>query len=408
MFSKKSLLHSPLSHIAGLPIKCYNLSKGGISMTNRHLLVFSASIGNGHNQAAKAFITAWEKMYPQQSEFIDFVSHQTAMDRLAQWGYEFMIQHCPWAYEFMYRLSDLSWIGPFMRWQTGFFCDRRIQEWIDKSPVPPAALVFSHPTPANAASALKRKGKITIPLIGIVTDFAVHQLWQDPYLDLYIVPHEEFVQPLINQGIPPEKILPAGIPIGEAFWDINIIENNNDHNAESLEILIAGGGWGMGPLKEAFLALENLSRPCNVTVITGKNEALKNELDLYVGKSRNNLDVVGYTSEIHKYMQKAHLFITKAGGLSTSESFACGTPLLLLPGRAGQEEDNCRFFDKHGAAFHVNSIKEIPQKVEKLLQSEEFRQELTQNAINLGKPHAAQNSAKRVEELLNKANSLGA
>lgn len=367
-------------------------------MTNRHLLVFSASIGNGHNQAAKAFIAAWEKKHPNQSQFIDFVGHQTALDRLSQWGYEFMIQHCPWAYDILYRVSDLAWIGPFMRWQSGFFCSGRIKDWVEESAIPPAALVFSHPTPANAATALKRKGKITIPLIGIITDFAAHQLWKDTALDLFIVPHEEFIKPLVDQGIDPKKILPTGIPIGEAFWEM--APHQISHHSKPLEILIAGGGWGMGPLKETVQILENLSQPCNITLITGKNEALKKEMDAYVPSSQNHLDIVGYTNEIHRYMEKAHLFITKAGGLSTSESFACGTPLLLLPGRAGQEEDNCRFFEKHGSAFYVNSIKEIPAQVEKVLQFEDFRKSLTDNAIKLGRPHAALDASKRVEELL--------
>lgn len=366
-------------------------------MKNRYLLVFSASIGNGHNQAAKAFLEAWEEKYPMQGQFVDFLKEQTVFDRLTQWGYEFLIQHFPWLYDWMYRISDIGWIGSFMRWQTGIFCSSRIQKTVQDCAYPPAGLVFTHPTPANAASALKKKGQLPFPLIGIVTDFAIHQLWKDTGLDFYVIPNKELVSALTDLGIPKEKILPAGIPIGSSFWDAS---PSSSLESTTLNILVAGGGWGMGPLKEAVLSLENLSRPCKITLITGKNQELEKEMQSYISQTKNELEVVGYTSKMADYMKSADLFITKSGGLSTSESFACGTPLLLLPGRAGQEEDNWRFFERHGAALAVNHVREIPFKVEQVLQSSRFQKDLTVNAILLGKPKAALQAAEAVEKLL--------
>ena len=368
-------------------------------MKNRFLLVFSASIGNGHNQAARAFIKAWEKNYPLQSQFIDFLADATIADKFSQWSYEFMIQHCPYVYDWLYRISDLPLVGSFLRNWTGFFVKSRIMKQINRCTYAPAGLVFTHPTPANAASMLKKSGKIDQPLIGIVTDYAIHQLWIDSGLDIYVIPHEDLKDRLIKAGIPVEKIYPLGIPIDQSFWDRNpqkeIIAN------KKLTILIAGGGWGMGPLKETWEILENhLSTPCQITLITGKNKALFNEMSPFIGKGRHELQVVGYTQEIDRYMSEADIFITKAGGLSTSESFACGTPLLLLPGRAGQEEDNCRFFDQRGAALFVNNLCDVPSQVNKIISSPQFKKYLTDSAIALGKPKAAIQAAEVVDKLL--------
>ena len=60
--------------------------KERVVVKNRFLLVFSASMGNGHNQAARAFIKAWEKNYPLQSQFIDFLAHATIADKFSQWS----------------------------------------------------------------------------------------------------------------------------------------------------------------------------------------------------------------------------------------------------------------------------------------------------------------------------------
>lgn len=364
-------------------------------MTIKKLLVFSVSIGSGHNQAAKAFISAWNQTSTSPAIFVDFLESQTIWDRFSQRAYEWMIQHLPWCYDFLYRVSDLKYIGTFLRWQTGLFCAPRLLKYIQHYESAPAALVFTHPTPANAAAALKRKGKITAPLIGIVTDFSIHELWKDPGLDLYIIPHEKLSHFLTAAGIPKEKILCAGIPVGENFWDL---VPSAKSSTDTPHFLVAGGGWGMGPLKETIQILENLAFPCKITLVTGRNRKLKEEMDSFALKSKHPLEVIGFTKEMHQYMQDADLFITKAGGLSTSESFACGTPLLLLPGRAGQEEDNCQFFSEYGAALYINHMKELPNKMEDFLRSENLRQTLFEKALELGTPSAARNAAKAVSK----------
>lgn len=366
-------------------------------MNTKKLLIFSVSIGSGHNQAAKAFIAAWNKSHISQATFIDFLESQTILDRFSQWGYEFMIQHLPWFYDALYRLSDLKYIGTILRWQTGFFYSSRLIKYIKMYEPEPAVLVFTHPTPANAAAALKRKGEISAPLIGIVTDFDIHQLWKDPHLDFYIVPHEKLIQELIDSGISKEKIISPGIPIGEDYWNINAKEKE----AEGMpKFLVAGGGWGMGPLKETVQILDSLPFPCEITLIAGRNSALKEEMDSYAKSSKQKMEVVGFTKEMHQYMQKADLFITKAGGLSTSESFACGTPLLLLPGRAGQEKDNCRFFAEYGAALSINRMSELRKKLELFCYSADVRRALSKKAKHLGTPNAALSAVQGVEKFL--------
>lgn len=51
----------------------------------------------------------------------------------------------------------------------------------------PDVLVFTHPFPAGAAALLKRQRRLTIPLVGVITDFAIHQLWVYPQIDAYFV-----------------------------------------------------------------------------------------------------------------------------------------------------------------------------------------------------------------------------
>ena len=366
-------------------------------MEQHHLMVISSSIGNGHNQAAKAFISGWESSGYGSAHFIDFLEAQTPPDRFAQWGYEMMIQHAPWSYEFLYRISDFNLTGALIRNQCALSMKERLLQFIKNEEAEVHGLAFTHPSPANAASWLKKKGQLSLPLAGIVTDFVIHELWADTGLDLYCVPHEEQAEKLRKIGIPSHKVHATGIPISDAFWAPPIPKNEQ----ENLHLLIAGGGWGMGPLKEAYQTLESLSAPCKVTFIAGKNQSLEEEMKSLIPHTKHDLTVLGYTNKIAEYMESADLLISKAGGLTTSEALSRGTPLLLLPGRAGQEEDNAKFIEKFGAAISLQRVKDIPEKVEELLRAPSALNALSKNALALGSPSAAKDSAKWMNQLLN-------
>ncbi len=366
-------------------------------MEQHHLMVISSSIGNGHNQAAKAFISGWEASGYGSAHFIDFLEAQTPPDRFAQWGYEMMIQHAPWSYEFLYRISDFNLTGSLIRTQCALSMKARLMQLIENEGKEIHGLAFTHPSPANAASWLKKKGQLSLPLAGIVTDFVIHELWADTGLDLYCVPHEEQADKLIKIGIPSHKIHATGIPISEPFWAPPIPQPQQ----AKLHLLIAGGGWGMGPLKEAYQTLESLSVPCKVTFIAGKNQPLEEEMKNLIGHTKHDLTVLGYTDKIAEYMESADLLISKAGGLTTSEALSRGTPLLLLPGRAGQEEDNAQFIEKHGAAISLHRVKDIPRKIEELLRTPSSLVSLSENALALGRPSAAKDSANWMNQLLN-------
>lgn len=93
-------------------------------------------------------------------------------------------------------------------------------------------------------------------------------------------------------------------------------------------------------LLSALVATPNL----HVTVITGKNEALRRELQ----QAYPSFTVLGYTDRVAEYMAKADLLLTKAGGITTFEAIHAGTPLCLLRPFLMQEEANARYVEQHG------------------------------------------------------------
>ncbi len=80
----------------------------------------------------------------------------------------------------------------------------------------PQALVCTQAVPCSVFAAEKRNG-LNIPLIAVITDFAIHSYWVHSEVDLYCVASEEARKYLIHQGMPASKIVVTGIPISPTF-----------------------------------------------------------------------------------------------------------------------------------------------------------------------------------------------
>ena len=69
-------------------------------------------------------------------------------------------------------------------------------------------------------------------------------------------------------------------------------------------------------------------------------------------------------------MQSADLFLTKPGGLSSTEAAAAGVPMVLIDAVAGCEEHNLDFFLKLGGAVTAETPEELASLALSLLADE--------------------------------------
>lgn len=66
---------------------------------------------------------------------------------------------------------------------------------------------------------IARKGKITVPISNILTDFEPHGLWYvlPEYLKYFFVPTEEMKKALMEKNIKESQVHVTGIPINPVF-----------------------------------------------------------------------------------------------------------------------------------------------------------------------------------------------
>ena len=107
------------------------------------------------------------------------------------------------------------------------------------------------------------------------------------------------------------------------------IKPNNTH------LLLMCGSMGCGPMKQLTEDLSQRLEPnCEISVVCGTNQKLFRELEQKFD-SYPNIHIHGFVQDMSSLMDSADLYLTKPGGLSTSEALAKALPMVLIDAVAG-------------------------------------------------------------------------
>ncbi|OKY53675.1 MGDG synthase family glycosyltransferase [Megasphaera cerevisiae] len=334
-------------------------------MTKKKILIMSASIGTGHTQAARAIEEYVQTLSEEYDvEHLDFLSNDVlSIDNLVKETYIKILDFFPMLYDLMYYSSQGYKRGMAVKTLIAWGLKRRMLRVLaDRKP---DILVFTHPFPAGAAALLKRQHRLNIPLVGVITDFAVHQLWLYPQIDLYCVAASQLKDLLNQNGIDRNKIIVSGIPVRNAFkkerWHMK------EKSQHSRNILIMGGGLGMGSIKQSLTLLDRIDTIDSFTVVTGYNADLYDEIIRLRRELSHPVNVFGYTNQIPELMVQSALLVTKPGALTCTEAATVQLPMVLYSPIPGQEEANAFYMQEKGCARWVKSQNELVAVVKELL-----------------------------------------
>ena len=104
-----------------------------------------------------------------------------------------------------------------------------------------------------------------------------------------------------------------------------------------------------------------------IIVVCGSNKVMFNKLN---ESNDPKITVVGYTDDMPSYIRASSLFITKPGGLSSTEAAVCGVPILHTSQIPGCESDNAKFFSEHGMSIYGEMNERMMNYIETILTEE--------------------------------------
>jgi len=372
------------------------------------VLLLSASSGAGHVRAAQALEKAFLARGDCLVEHVDVIRHVSRLFRqVYEKTYISMVRRAPEMMGLLYDKTDRPWRNLRRRLALDRMNTQRMIRMLKR--VQPDLCVATHFLPGEILAWLIAKEKLQARNAIVVTDYDVHAMWLCRTVDRYYVALEESAEYLAEIGVPREKLRVTGIPVDPMFArpvDKEAARKRLKLDGRAPVVLIAAGGYGIGPVERLVEDLLRLNKPWQIVAIAGKAEETRRKLEGIARKTGNlasgaaRLDAVGFTTEMDQYMAAADLLVGKAGGLTTSEALARGLPLALIEPIPGQEERNADHLLEAGAAIRCNNLPAAAWKIAKLLEDSERMERMKTAAKSMGRPDAAAEIAEDALRLL--------
>jgi processive 1,2-diacylglycerol beta-glucosyltransferase len=369
-------------------------------MSKRILLLY-ISPSSGHQHAADATREALGLLEPNwQTYGVDsFTYAYPTIGKLIARAYMEVLRYTPVLWNYVYDNPDVETATREIRDVLNLISAPKMKTLMQR--YTPNAIVCTQAVPCSVFAAEKRRGDLNVPLIAVVTDFAIHSYWVYKEVDLYCVASEEARKDLIRYGIEAARIAVTGIPISPKFLqhrrkELIRVRLGLDPNRPTA--LIMGGSQGMGPLQETLGMLQDLS--LQVLVATGLNRELYRLLKKTHGRDKY-VRIFGYTRRIHTLMDAADFLISKPGGLTSSEALAKSLPMILTHPIPGQEERNARYLLHQGVAVRADSPDEIATAVQSLLTHPARLHRMVERTQAIATPYAAIEVSRWISRLVN-------
>ena len=351
------------------------------------ILIFYASYGGGHLNAAKSIYEYITANYPKHDvEMIDCMKYvNKTIEKITTAAYREAAKKMPWVWGRIYNDSQKGPLAHLSSRSNKIMAIKLLKLLRDKQP---DLIISTHPFGSQMCSYLKRKGKIHAKIATIMTDFAPHDQWLvgSDFTDYYFVAHDKMKQYLISKNIPENHIFATGIPLSKRFlekYDRKEILDKFSLTDNKKTILFFGGGeFGLGKTRtiEFFKTLVSFNNSIQIVAIAGKNEKMKIAFENIVEEfeAQERVKVLSFTNQVPELMSISSLVVTKPGGMTTTESLASHLPMLIINPIPGQEEENAEFLESKGVGIWIKKDTDV------------------NTLLNLAKP----NSTKNICEIL--------
>jgi processive 1,2-diacylglycerol beta-glucosyltransferase len=357
--------------------------------------IFHANAGHGHRKVAEVIETVFHERGLSTAE----VKAADALDWVpAFFGktypaiYFHAVKRIPKIWGWFYETSDHAGLYRYIRGLRSFWnriMGRRLLR--EMTELNPDVIICTHFYAAELFATAKRRGKIKSKVITVVTDFFPHTFWVNEGTDIYWMMGEEGKKDVERRGVPPERVIAAGIPCDKLFQPRGHrreIQKRFGLSEHRLTLLLTSGSFGLGPHEKILDELETFKDQVQCFMVTGQNADLFRTLE---AKTYGfPIRVFGFVDFMSDLMEASDLVVAKSGGSTTSESLTKGLPMIILDPIPGQETRNAKLLTERGAAFMMKSPSQIKPIVQTVLAQPGLLESKRAEMKKLARPHAAE------------------
>lgn len=377
---------------------------------NPKILIISSDTGGGHRSAAAAIVAGVQKFFEGESYAVRVVRaveeshHLTAkLVRLYNW---ILTNRQHWMKYFYWCMN---WIRP----ETQEFFHRRcvgyvaglFERWC------PHVVVSVHPLTQHLFARVLKELNLAdrVPLISVVTDpcYGFWKGWACDDVTLYLVASEEARRQLIDYGVNPERIKISGMPVHPKFAypgeeAAQAARRALGLDPEKFTVFVNAGWAGGGNIPQIFKELIRGELDVQAIFLAGRNESLRKAAESMALDASFPIKVIGYSDEIEKLMSAANVMISKLGGLTTFEAFACQVPIIadVINEPMPQEAGAALMIENKGAGVLLKRSVDVVPVVRRMLEDGTHYSGLRAATVGLTIPNATRTIVEEIAALI--------
>ncbi len=380
---------------------------------NPKILIISSDTGGGHRSAAAAIVAGLQKFFDGESYAVRVVraieeSHHLAekLVRLYNWILRNRQHWMKYYYWFINRLRPDTQEF-FHKRCVGYVADL-FERWC------PHIVVSVHPLTQHIFGRVLKELNLAdrVPLVSVVTDpcYGFWKGWACDAVSLYLVASEEARQQLIDYGVAPERIKISGMPVHPKFAypgeeAAQAARSALGLDPEKFTVFVNAGWVGGGNIPLIFKELVRGELDVQAIFLAGKNEDLRVAAESMALEAPFPIKVIGYSDEIEKLMSAANVMISKLGGLTTFEAFACRVPIIadMITEPMPQEKGTAKMIAQRGAGVMLERSTDIVPVLRRMMEDELHYSRMRAATAGLAIPNATRYIVEEIAALIPQA-----
>lgn len=322
--------------------------------TSPRVLIVSASIGAGHDGAARELARRAEEAgyAADRVDFLDLLP--PGVGPVLRSAYRLQLSLAPATWGWLLASLD-SRGGRILAHLASRLARRRLLAACHPEP---CLAISTYPLGSQALSRLRMTGEFWSPVVTYLTDMSVHPLWIAPAVDAHLALHDipaRQARALGGRGV--EVVGPAVAP---AFRPRSTAGQHDARERFGLPhgrplALVVAGSWGVGDIARTVddLVAGGLVLP---VVVCGSNRRLRRCL-----AQRTDVVSLGWVADMATLMAACDVVVQNAGGLTSLEARQSGLPVLTYRSLPGHGLTNSRALQDAGWATWVHQPDELEE-----------------------------------------------